>query len=186
MEVSTRHVRHLTQNTPKDRSNFSPIFSRDGKFVVYSQANASASKTLTSSLLDLATGKATKLTPHEGEQTYFASDLSPDGKTILITSNAKNGYDNIGLLDIATQKIDWLTNDKWEINAGSFSPDGSALTWTANVEGNTNLYVYDIAAKHAEAAAAERGREFVGRQSYALLARWIEAALLPQRPDRSQ
>ena len=26
MDVSTRHVRHLTQNTPKDRSNFSPDF----------------------------------------------------------------------------------------------------------------------------------------------------------------
>jgi len=160
-EISTRHVRHLTQNTPKDRSNSSPIFSRDGKFVVYSQANAGR-KDADIFLLELASGKTTKLTPHEGEQTYFAGDLSPDGKTILITSNAHNGYDNIGLLDIATQKIEWLTNDKWEITAGSFSPDGHTLTWAANVDGNTDIYVYDIVNRHAEALPLSAGVNSLG------------------------
>ena len=149
MEVSTRRVKHLTQNTPKDRTNQAPIFSRDGKFVVYSQANAS-SNDADIFLVDLASVKTTKLTPHQGEQTYFVSDISPDGKTLLITSNAHNGYDNIGLLDIASQKIDWLTSDKWEISAGSFSPDGSTLTWAANVDGNTNLYLYNLATRNAE------------------------------------
>jgi len=149
MEVSTRRVKHLTQNTPKDRTNQAPIFSRDGKFVVYSQANAS-SNDADIFLVDLASVKTTKLTPHQGEQTYFVSDISPDGKTLLITSNAHNGYDNIGLLDIASQKIAWLTSDKWEISAGSFSPDGSTLTWAANVDGNTNLYLYNLATRNAE------------------------------------
>ena len=44
MEFSTRHVKHITQNTPKDRSNFAPIFSRDGKFLVYTQADAGAAR----------------------------------------------------------------------------------------------------------------------------------------------
>ena len=48
------------------------------------------------------------------------------------------------MLDIATQKITWLTNDKWEVGAGSFSPDGASVTWTANVEGNTNIYLYNL------------------------------------------
>ena len=65
----------------------------------------------------------------------------------------------MGLLDIATQKIEWLTNDKWEINAGAFSPDGSTVNWTANVDGNTNIYLYDLAARKAEALPLERRRE---------------------------
>ena len=161
MEISTRHVRHLTQNTPKDRSNSSPIFSRDGSFVVYSQSNAGG-KDADIFLVDLASGKTTKLSPHQGEQTYFASDLSPYGKTVLLTSNAHNGYDNIGLLDIATQKIEWLTNDKWEINAGSFSPDGTTLPWTANVDGNTSIYVYDVASSHAAALPLSAGVNSLG------------------------
>ncbi len=146
MEFSTRRVRHITKDTPADESNFAPIFSRDGQSLIYTQADA-GDRNSNIFRVDLASIKATNLTPHEGEQTYFASDISPDGKTLLITSNASNGYNNAGLLDIATQKITWLTNDKWEVSAGSFSPDGTSVTWSANVEGNTNLYLYDFASR---------------------------------------
>ena len=29
------------------------------------------------------------------------------------------------------KKINWLTQDKWEIQGGNFSPDGKTVTWTA-------------------------------------------------------
>src|SRR5215472_3032781 len=103
IDVYSRRVKHLTQNTPKDRTNAGPVFSRDGKFLVYSVADAGF-KDADIYILDLGTGKATNLTPHQGEQTFFAADISPDGKTTLVTSNAHNGYDNVGLLEIATQK----------------------------------------------------------------------------------
>ena len=149
IDFTTRHTTHITKDTPKGSSNHRPIFSRDGKFLVYTQADA-GDRNSNVFLVDLATLKTTKLTPHEGEQTFRASDISPDGKTILITSNAHNGYDNVGLLDVATQKIDWLTNDTWEINAGLFSTDGASLTWEANVEGNTNLYLRTLADRKTE------------------------------------
>ena len=162
IDVYSRRVKHLTQNTPKDRTNTRPIFSRDGKFVMYSQADA-AFKNADLYVLELATGKATNLTPHQGEQTFFAADISSNGKTILITSNAHNGYDNVGLLDIASQKIEWLTDDKWEIHAGAFSPAGNSVSWTANVEGNTNIYLYDLASKKAEMLSLGAGiNEFAG------------------------
>ncbi len=146
MEFATRHVKHITKDTPANKSNFGPIFSRDGKFLVYTLADA-GDRNSNIFLVELASMKATNLTPHQGEQTYFAADISPDGKTVLITSNAQNGYQNVGLLDIATQKISWLTNDKWEAGAGSFSPDGATVTYSANVEGNTNVYLYDLATR---------------------------------------
>lgn len=149
MEFSSRHVKHITTNTPPDKSNFNPIFSRDGKFLVYTQADA-GDRNSNIFLVDLASLKPMNLTPHDGEQTYFASDLSPDGKTVLITSNAQNGYDNAGLLDIATQKITWLTKDKWEVGASSFSPDGKSVIWTANIEGNTNIYLHSLATHNTQ------------------------------------
>ena len=96
MDVATRHVRHLTKNTPKELSNAIPIFSRDGKFIVYTQSHATG-KDSNVFVLDLASGQSTNLTPHEGQNNYFAADISPDGKTVLITSDAHNGYDNVGL-----------------------------------------------------------------------------------------
>ncbi len=103
MDVATRHVRHLTKDTPKELSNTSPIFSRDGKFLVYTQSHATG-KDSNIFVLDLASGQSTNLTQHQGEHTYEANDISPDGKTILITSDAQNSYDNVGLLDIAIQE----------------------------------------------------------------------------------
>jgi len=161
MDVATRHVRHLTPNTPKELSNTHPIFSRDGRFLVYTQSHATGNDS-SIFLLDLAGGQSTNLTPHEGEHNYDASDISPDGKTLLITSDAENGYYNVGLLDIATKKIEWLTNDKWQIAAGTFSPDGKSLTWTADVEGNTYIYSYDVAGRHAEQLPLKLGVNTLG------------------------
>jgi dipeptidyl aminopeptidase/acylaminoacyl peptidase len=156
MEVATKQVRHITTNTPKELSDAAPLWSHDGKFLVFSQALANGQNSNIFQA-DVATGKITLLTPHEGNVNYFATGISPDGKSVLLTSNAKNGYDNAGLLDIATKKITWLTSDKWEMASGHFSPDGKRLTWTANIDGNTDIFVYDIAARHATPLPVAKG-----------------------------
>ena len=161
MDVATRHLRHLTKSTAKELSNESPIFSHDGKFIVYTQSHASG-KDANVFVVDLASGRSTNLTPHDGQHNYSAADISPDGRTVLITSDAHNGYDNVGLVDIAGKTIDWLTGEKWELNAGTFAPDGKSLTWTANVDGNTNIYSYDIVRHHAEAFPIKPGVNTLG------------------------
>src|SRR5439155_17641322 len=93
---------------------------------------------------DLATKKTTLLTPHESEQLYVANDVSHDGKKVLVTSDAGNGYQNAGLLDVATKKIDWLTHEKWEVSGGNFSPDGKSVTWVVNLDGNTDVYLHNL------------------------------------------
>jgi len=136
-------TRHLTTNTPADKMNVGPVWSHDGKFIAYTQQQAKGTDS-NIFVADVSTSENTLLTPHDGEQLYSANDFSPDGKKLLITSNAGNGYDNVGLLDIASKKINWLTEGKWEISGGNFSPDGKELTWTANVDGNTGIYVYNL------------------------------------------
>jgi len=137
-DTLTRETRHLTNGTAKDKLNFSPIWSRDGKWIVYTQQQAKGTDS-NIFVAEVVSGKSTLLTPHQGEQLYSANDFSPDAKQVLITANAGNGYDNVGLLDVASKKITWLTQDKWEISGGNFSPDGKSITWTANVDGNTNI-----------------------------------------------
>jgi dipeptidyl aminopeptidase/acylaminoacyl peptidase len=139
--------------------NFEPIWSADGKFIVYTQAQSKGTDS-NIFLADVASAQSTLLTPHDGEHTYSADDVAPDGKNILITSNAGDGYDNVGLLDIASKKIRWLTQDKWEISGRSFSADGKSLTYTANVDGNTDIYLYDVASAKAHALALPKGVNF--------------------------
>ena len=160
-----REVKHLTTETAADRMNVAPIWSKDGTFIVYTQEQSKGTDS-NIFLADIASARSTLLTPHDGERTHFASDVSPDGKSVLITSNAGNGYDNVGLLDIAGKTIRWVTSDKWEIAADSFSPDGKIATYSANVDGNIDIYLYDIASGKGHALALPKGVNFVtGRPS---------------------
>lgn len=160
-----REVQHLTAGTAKDRMNVAPIWSADGKFIVYTQEQSKGTDSNVF-VVDVASAQSTLLTPHEGERRYSASDVSPDGKSVLITSNASGGYDNAGLLDIASKKIRWLTQDKWEISGENFSPNGKFLTYNANVDGNTDIYLYDIASGKARALPLPKGVNYAaGRPS---------------------
>jgi len=161
INMLTRRGRALTSGTAKELGNYHPVWSRDGKFIVYTQAHANGANS-NLFMVDVASGKSTNLTPHSGEHLYSAEAISPDGRQVLITSNAGNGYDNVGLLEIASKKIDWLTQDKWEINAGEFSPDGKLITWTANIDGQTNLFSYDTTTKQASPLPLPQGVNSLG------------------------
>ncbi|HKN35967.1 MAG TPA: S9 family peptidase [Terriglobales bacterium] len=155
-DMLMREVKHLTTGTPKDKGNAAPIWSRDGKWIAYTQFQAKGTDSKVF-VAEVATGKSTLLTEHKGENLDSANDFSPDGKHLLITSNAGNGYDNVGLLNIASKKIDWLTQDKWEINGGNFSSDGKMISWTANVDGNTEIFLHDIAGGKTSALPLPKG-----------------------------
>jgi dipeptidyl aminopeptidase/acylaminoacyl peptidase len=174
-----REVKHLTTGTAKDRLNVAPIWSADDKFIVYTQEQAKGTDS-NIFLVEVASAQSTLLTPHVGEQLYIANDVLPprmkDAIRVLVTSNAGNGYDNTGLLDVGTkgaiaghlvpEKIQWLTQDKWEIQGASFSPDGKFLTYTANVDGNNDIYLYDIASGKARALPLPKGVNYAaGRPS---------------------
>jgi dipeptidyl aminopeptidase/acylaminoacyl peptidase len=160
-DTLTRETRPLTSGTTKEKLNVSPMWSRDGKWIVYTQQQAKGTDS-NIFVAEVASGKSTPLTPHQGEQLYSANDFSPDGKQVLITANAANGYDNVGLLDIASKKITWLTQDKWEISGGNFSPDGKSITWTANVDGNTDIYLHDLASGKTTSLPLPKGVNQLG------------------------
>src|SRR5271156_762612 len=159
-----RDVKHLTTGTAKDRMNVAPIWSSDGTFIVYTQEQSKGTDSNVF-LVNVTSAQSTLLTPHDGEHTYSANDIFPHRKSVLITSNA-GGYDIVGLLNVASKKIRWLTNDKWEISGESFSPDGKFLTYSANVDGNTNIYLYDVASGKAHALPLPKGvNQVAGRPS---------------------
>ena len=174
-DMVMREVKHVTTNTPQDMRNVNPIWSKDGAYVVYTQENAKGTDS-NIFIAHISTGKTTLLTPHKGEELYFANDISTlgmaDAQTVLFTSNAHNGYDNIGLLLVGTRgdprpgEVKWLTNDKWEIRGHEFSPDGKHLTFSANVDGNEDIYLHDLATGKSTALAIAKGvNEPVGGHS---------------------
>jgi len=144
LDWATRKVSKLTHEETKDHSWGSVAWSPDGKTLYANRVEVSFSDADIYAV-DVVTGKTTNLTPHQGKVLNLASSLSPDGRTLMLTSNQKGGYQNVALLVPATQKLTWVTDTKWEANSGDFSPNGKSFTYTLNADGLSDIYLVDAA-----------------------------------------
>ncbi len=115
--------------------------------------------------IDVATGKTENLTPHQGTIRYLASSLSPDDATVLLSSDARGGYMNIALLDVATRKITWVTDLKWEASSDNFSPDGQHYTYTVNEDGVIDAYIADRSTNEAQKVDLPHGLNYFSGSS---------------------
>src|SRR5581483_9921994 len=157
---------HFTSKTDKAWSNGDPKWSPDGKSIAFTRyrADEKDSNVYVQRLAD--EGEAVKLTPHDGEHTYWLAGWAPSGKELLITSNADNGYDNVAVLDVASQKLEWLTHDQWETTAGAFSPDGKSVAYSADVDGNAEVFFYSRASKKARALGLPLGMNSLDHEPF--------------------
>ena len=144
LQWNTRQVEKLTHESTPSRSWSSVAWSADGKTLYANRFDVSFTDSDVYAV-DVASGRTTNLTPHQGNVLFFASSLSPDGKTLLLTSNQKGGYQNVAMLDVATRKLEWVTDTQWEASAGDFSPNRERFTYTINADGRTELYMVDRA-----------------------------------------
>jgi dipeptidyl aminopeptidase/acylaminoacyl peptidase len=94
--------------------------------------------------IDMKSGESEKLTSHADKAVVNVNDVSPDGKTLLLTSNEKGGYENVALFDVASKKMRWVTDTQWEARGGEFSPKGDVFTYTLNADGRTTIEFVDV------------------------------------------
>jgi dipeptidyl aminopeptidase/acylaminoacyl peptidase len=156
LDWASRKIRQLTDERSPDRSWSSVAWSADGKTLYANRTELSESDGDVFAI-DAATGKDTNLTPHQGNVLHLASALSPNGKSLLISSTAKGGYQNVAMLDITSGQLTWVTDTRWEANAGDFSPSGKSLTYTLNADGRSDVYEVDIATLRAEKLPLKAG-----------------------------
>jgi len=140
LDWKTKNVHKLTNEQTKNREWYGAIWSPDGKTIYSTRANAGGTDSDVYAV-EVATGQLENLTPHSGDVLYSVSSVSPDGRTLLVTSNEKSGYSNVALLDVGSKKRTWVTDTKWEAGAGEFSPDGKTFTYIVNADGRTNIYM---------------------------------------------
>jgi len=144
MDWKTRAVRNLTNETTPDHLWSGQVWGPDGK-VIYATRNNAGFTDASVYRIEAATGQKEELTPHEGQSRTSVSAISPDGKTLLVTADRPGGYPNVALVDTATKKLTWVTELKWEADAGEFSPDGKWFTYEVNEDGRTDGYLAETA-----------------------------------------
>jgi dipeptidyl aminopeptidase/acylaminoacyl peptidase len=145
----THAVRNLTAEKVNDQLWDFVAWSPDGKSIY---ANRTFVGFTDSAIyrVEVASGKRENLTPHEGQILYAASSLSADGRTLLVTSNEKGGFNNVALLDVSTKRLTSVTDTKWDAKAGNFAPQGNKFTFVISEDGRTDAYLGDRDTGHQE------------------------------------
>jgi dipeptidyl aminopeptidase/acylaminoacyl peptidase len=159
LDWSTRKVRKLTNEQQPGYSWSFVAWNGDDK-TIYADRGNPADTDADIYRINVATGKIENLTAHQGTIRYLGSSLSPDGNTILLSSDAKGGYMNAARLEVATKKVTWITDSKWETFAGTFSPDGKRYTYVVNEDGVTDAYIADRSNDRAEKVQLPHGLNF--------------------------
>ncbi len=83
-------------------------------------------------------------------------EWSPDGKKIAFASASKGSYD-IGIWDIETEEVKWLTNSDHEYYEPVFSHNGKELAYTLNSGGDVRLVVHDFTTEDSQVVEFRHG-----------------------------
>ncbi|MBU6417357.1 MAG: PD40 domain-containing protein, partial [Xanthomonadaceae bacterium] len=156
LDWKTHTIRRLTHEASKDHLWQVVAWSHDGRSVYANRINAGFTDASVWRI-DVTTGKATELTPHQGQVLIMGSAVSPDGRWLAVASNAETGTNHAALYDTSKHAYRWLTKDPWESMTGNFSPAGKQVLYTINADGRSDVFLYDIAASQSHKLALPDG-----------------------------
>lgn len=89
---------------------------------------------------------------------------SPDSRRILFSSNA-HGVSDVGIYDLDSGTIGWVTEGPWDKVLTDWSPDGRRIVYTFNRGGDVALVVKDLETGETQAHEIEPGVHLAPRFS---------------------
>ncbi len=133
MQWPSGAIRQLTHEADPKASWSEDAWSPDGRFLYVTRSIGIDDSNIFR--IDVATGASEQLLEHTGKELISISDVSRDGRMLLVTSNANGGYENAALLDVGTKTLRWLTHTQWSATGSAFTPDGGSAVVVLNADG---------------------------------------------------
>lgn len=125
----------------------SPRWSPDGKKIVFARSDGNIYT------VDPSSRKVTRLTHAEEGVYHSCPDWSPDGKKIVFHSSGKDGYADLYMMNADGSNMSQIAGINEENSseyAPHFSPDGKYLLFEKSKEGQTDIYVMNMADKQVK------------------------------------
>lgn len=116
-------------------------WSPDGSYLVVSRHHSNVDNDLYR--LDLETGEAALLTPHEGEARFRSVNVTPDGTHAYLATDKDGDFVRLARLDLATLDLEYLTPDDHDVEEVELSEDGRHLAATRNAGGYSDLLLFN-------------------------------------------
>ena len=96
-------------------------------------------------LYDRASKNTKHITPHEGDVNHRVATFTPDGKQLIVQTDADHEFNYLVRWDLATGSIEPFFKRDWNISSASYSHLGNFLTLYINEDAKTKIEVYDAA-----------------------------------------
>ncbi len=96
-------------------------------------------------IMDFESGKRRDIPlPTKDKVAIGAFEFAPDGKHAFIACDADNEFRRLALLDLETNKYDWLTSDiPWDVHGLEVNNDTGLVAFTVNADGASQLYLLE-------------------------------------------
>lgn len=128
---------------------YSPVdVSPDGGRVLLSQYISALDSRLW--ILDLATGRATRLRESAAPVSYSGGEFTRDGRSIITTSDEGGEAQRLVEISLEDGAVTPLTEaSNWDVDDFDLSDDGRLLAWSINEDGYSRVAVRDLVTRRA-------------------------------------
>lgn len=117
--------------------------SPDGRWLALGQTNTTNDSDL--HVVELGTGKTTKVSEHEGQALFAAEAFSPDGQWLYYTANDQGEFAALRRVNLGTWEHEPVRSADWDIVDAALSHDGTYLAMVTNVDGSTRVQLFETA-----------------------------------------
>ena len=93
--------------------------------------------------LDLMSGEATLLTPHEGDARFQGARAAQGGEALFLATDRDGDFVRLARLALSTLEMEHLTPDDWDVEEVELSRDGRWLAVSRNVEGYSDFMLFN-------------------------------------------
>jgi dipeptidyl aminopeptidase/acylaminoacyl peptidase len=99
------------------------------------------------SVVDVETGEATLLTPHEGDVRYYSPEWGPGGESVYLVTDRETDTLRLERLDLADLSFSTVVDGgEWNVDGVSVDVDSRRVAYSRNVGGHTELTVGELTA----------------------------------------
>ena len=95
-------------------------------------------------LIDLETGDAPEVTPHDAEGIYTPGPWKPDGSGFYFLSDEGREFRGIAFYDVASGGYEWVETPEHDVEEIAASEDGRVFAWLVNEDGYDRLKLRDM------------------------------------------
>ncbi|HEY6041198.1 MAG TPA: hypothetical protein VIX58_03635, partial [Anaerolineae bacterium] len=138
LNLETGEERRLIQ---RDGNFFPAGWSPDGKHLLVGHSLSNTNSDIY--LVDVKTGEAKNLTPHQGDIGYAPGPWSRDKakRGFYFVADEMGEHTALGFYDLKKNSRAWVETPEWDVEDVAVSRDGRLLAWTVNEDGNSRLHV---------------------------------------------